>query len=303
MTEVTQPAMGESISAGALLAWRRRLLLGHPGRGQALDWLLELEGGLGWPQLQACRLYPERPLGLQRPLGHLEALWWRHCHGDEPLQYLVGRCPWRDLELQVAPAVLIPRQETELLVELALGLVFDQGDAPLTWADLGTGSGCLALALALAWPESCGWAVDCSGPALAQAAANGAQLGLNGRIHWRQGSWWQPLEDQWGRLPLVLSNPPYIPSPLLADLDPVVRDHEPLLALDGGADGLDCLRQIAAGARRALAPGGWLLLEHHHDQSLAVAQLLRQAGLVDLQVAKDLEGKARFALARAPGGA
>jgi release factor glutamine methyltransferase len=90
---------------------------------------------------------------------------------------------------------------------------------------------------------------------------------------------------------------------LLADLDPVVRDHEPLLALDGGAGGLDCLRQIAAGARRALAPGGWLLLEHHHDQSLAVAQLLRQAGLGDLQVAKDLEGKARFALARAPGGA
>ncbi|MFZ4805104.1 MAG: peptide chain release factor N(5)-glutamine methyltransferase [Synechococcus lacustris] len=303
MTEAPPPAMAENISAAALLAWRRRLLLDFPDRGPALDWLLELEGGLGWPQLQACRLYPERPLLLERPLGQLEALWWRHCHGDEPLQYLVGRCPWRDLELQVAPAVLIPRQETELLVELALGLGLEQGSAPPRWADLGTGSGCLALALALAWPESCGWAVDCSGAALALAAANGGRLALDGRIQWRQGSWWQPLEDQWGRLPLVLSNPPYIPSALLAGLDPVVRDHEPWLALDGGGDGLDCLREIAAGARRALAPGGWLLLEHHHDQSLAVAQLLAAAGLEELRVARDLEGKARFALARAPGGA
>ena len=238
------------------------------------------------------------------PPRRAAVMWERRVRQRVPLQYLTAAAYWRDVVLSVGPGVLIPRPETELLVDFVVESASrDPRLAAGAWADLGTGSGCLALALALAWPESWGWAVDCSGAALALAAANGGRLGLDGRIQWRQGAWWQPLEDQWGRLPLVLSNPPYIPSALLAGLDPVVRDHEPWLALDGGGDGLDCLREIVAGARRALAPGGWLLLEHHHDQSLAVAQLLAAAGLEELRVARDLEGKARFALARAPGGA
>jgi release factor glutamine methyltransferase len=210
----------------------------------------------------------------------------------------VGCCPWRDLELAVAPGVLIPRAETELLVELASRCTAAQ--PPRLWADLGTGSGCLAVALARLWPDSRGLAVDLSPEALAQAGANLTRHGLGERVTCRPGSWWEPLADRACALELVVVNPPYIPTAVWQELEPVVREHEPALALDGGADGLGALRAIAAGAARHLAPGGWLLLEHHHDQSPAVLALLRQAGLVEPRAHPDLEGKLRFAAARAP---
>ena len=131
-----------TLSGEQLLGWRR-LMLAIPsnGHGQAadLDWLLDLAGGLCWRQLQELRLHPQRPVRLERPLGELESLWRRHRSSGEPLQYLVGLCPWRDLEIAVAPGVLIPRQETELLIDLALELLpAPATDAPVLWADLGT---------------------------------------------------------------------------------------------------------------------------------------------------------------------
>ncbi len=290
------------MGAEALLIWRRGQL--QQGGSQAdFDWLLEFAGGLGWSQLQRLRLDPGQPVSLRCGLGELEALWRQHLEAATPLQYLVGIAPWRDFELAVGPGVLIPRQETELLIEIgqALGLVDRAGAAPLLWADLGTGSGCLALALAQLLPTSQGLAVDCSEVALGQAGANLERQGLAGRVALRQGSWWQPLQPEWGRLDLVLANPPYIPTPVWQELAPVVRDHEPPLALDGGPDGLDALRAIAAGAPQALAPGGWLLLEHHHDQSKAVQALLAEQGLEAIQPHPDLEGHWRFVSARRPG--
>ena len=276
------------------LAWRRRqLALG--GSPAAFDWLVDLAAGLSWQQQQQLRLHPQQPVRMSCGLSRLEALWQRHLDTAEPLQYLVGRCPWRDLELAVAPGVLIPRQETELLVELAFALA---PVCPGRWADLGTGSGCLALALALAWPNSRGMAVDCSALALQQAAHNLQRGGVSGWVELLQGSWWEPLRPWWGALELVVSNPPYIPTAVWAGLDPVVLDHEPALALDGGADGLDALRAIAKEAAVALAPGGLLLLEHHHDQSAAVMALLSAAGLEQVQAHVDLEGQRRFASAR-----
>lgn len=247
----------------------------------------------------------------------------------------------------MAPGVLIPRQETELLLELALGLApTPSAGTPLCWADLGTGSGCLAIALARALPRSVGLAVDASSDALRQAAANlmallppgslleardcppaqaaaavtrvsgddsaagaagvatrdqhsdGDLLALGVRL--RQGFWWQAIEPWWGTLQLVVSNPPYIPTAVLAELEPVVREHEPALALDGGTDGLEAIRAIASGVEAALAPGGVLLLEHHHDQSEAVLGLLSAAGLEDCRAHADLEGVSRFASGRRP---
>lgn len=279
-----------------LLAWRRTQL-GKGGQAADLDWLLDLAGGVGWQPLQALRLHPGEPVLLKRSLAELEQIWERHIRVQEPLQYLVGCCPWRDLELSVAPGVLIPRAETELLVELA-SRCCDAG-APRLWADLGTGSGCLAVALARLWPQSLGMAVDLSSEALAQAGANVARHALSERVTCRQGSWWKPLADLAGAIELVVANPPYIPTAVWQELEPVVREHEPALALDGGVDGLDAIRAIAVGAARHLAPGGWLLLEHHHDQSPAVLALLQQAGLVELRAHADLEGKLRFAAARA----
>jgi release factor glutamine methyltransferase len=284
------------LQGDALLGWRRRqLALG--GRAEDLDWLLDLVGGLRWADLQRLRLAPERGVPLQCALSSLEALWRRHLESQEPLQYLAGCCPWRDLTLAVAPGVLIPRQDTELLVELAEGLV---DRPPAVWADLGTGSGCLAIALARLWPRSRGVAVDLSPVALRQARANVAAAGVADRLVLASGSWWQPLEPQWGQLELVVANPPYIPTAVWSGLDPVVRDHEPALALDGGPDGLQALRAIAAGAGAALAPGGWLVLEHHHDQTSAVAALLAAAGLEQVQAHADLQGVRRFASARNP---
>lgn len=284
------------LTGAELLAWRRGQLQ-RGGRAADLDWLIDLAGGVGWQQLQAMRLHPQDAVSMRRSLADLEALWARHLAGQEPLQYLVGVCPWRDLELAVAPGVLIPRAETELLVELA-GQCFPI-QPPQLWADLGTGSGCLAVALARLWPASYGFAVDLSPDALAQAEANVGAQGLAERVCLQEGSWWEPLAPQAGRLALVVANPPYIPTAVWRELDPVVREHEPALALDGGADGLEAIRAIVAGAAWHLAPGGWLLLEHHHDQSPTVLRLLSSAGLQEVCAHADLEGKLRFAAARA----
>jgi len=161
-------------------------------------------------------------------------------------------------------------------------------------------SGCLALALALAWPGRQGLAVDCSPEALVQAQDNLQRADVADRVTLVQGDWWQGLEPWWGQLELVLSNPPYIPTATVEGLDPSVLHHEPRLALDGGGDGLAAVRAILALAPQALAPGGLLLLEHHHDQSAAVLELMAKAGLHDLQAHHDLEGTRRFAAGRRP---
>lgn len=295
-------ATPQRCSGAELLHWRRKLLQ-ISGTASELDWLLEMEGGLAWQHLQQLQLKPDQTVLLRTPLDTLANLWRRYQEGHEPLQYLVGRCPWRDLELTVAPGVLIPRQETELLVELACAVqqpspASSLAATPNLWADLGTGSGCLAAALARAWPASQGVAVDLSRAALEQAASNLQRFGLGDRVQLRHGSWWDPLDDLWGRLELVVSNPPYIPTTVWENLDPVVKEHEPELALHGGGDGLEAIRAIAAGAAKALAPGGWLLLEHHHDQSPAVLSLLASAGLEAIEARTDLEGRCRFAIAQ-----
>lgn len=294
------PEIPTVVLGTVLLAWRRRLLKGG-GHSAELDWLLDLAGGLRWSVLQRLWLDPEQEACLVRPLQALEALWLQHRQSSTPLQYLVGICPWRDLELRVAPGVLIPRQESEILVDLALERLPALPPGPLRWADLGTGSGALAVALAVALPPgSCGFAVDCSPEALAQARLNLEEAGVAGAVELRLGEWWAPLELLAGQLDLVVSNPPYIPTALLAALEPVVREHEPHLALDGGPDGLSSIRRIAGGAFQALAPGGWLLLEHHHDQSPAVTALLGAAGLVEVTTDPDLDGHGRFTRARRP---
>lgn len=283
------------LQASELLAWRRQRLACDGGSAADLDWLLDLAGGLRWPVLQALHLHPDRMVQLNHPLDHLEALWQRHRRTAEPLQYLVGICPWRDLVLRVGPGVLIPRQETELLVDLALARVASQDGADLVWADLGTGSGALAVALARALPQAHGLAVDASSTALELAAANRSAAGVEERFLLLRSDWWEGLRPWWGGLDLVVANPPYIPTSTIDGLDPVVRDHEPRLALDGGPDGLEALRAIVAGAALALAPGGTLLVEHHHDQSDAVLALLQASGLELLEAHRDLEGVKRFA--------
>ena len=227
--------------------------------------------------------------------GRYAALWARRAAG-EPLAYLVGEKEFHGLVLQVGPAVLVPRPDTETLVDWALALLAGElsGRIPARVADLGTGSGAIALALKHRRPQAEICAVDVSQAALAVAQANAARLGLAVAFH--AGSWWAPLAGQ--RFDLVASNPPYVAGddPHLAALQ-----HEPTLALTPGGDGLDAIRSIIAGAPVHLASGGWLLLEHGWDQADAVAALLRAAGFEAIATRRDLAGQARCTGGRWPG--
>lgn len=210
----------------------------------------------------------------------------------EPVAYLVGsRGFWR-FDLVVTPATLIPRPETERLVELALERL-PTGQA-LDIADLGTGSGAIALALAFERPTARVLATDASEAALEVACENAARLGLH-NVRFARGDWCAALGNVC--FDLIASNPPYIASgdPHLARGD---LRHEPAAALASGADGLDAIRTIARDARAHLRPGGWLLLEHGCDQGPAVRAVLEQAGWCDAATATDLEQRDRVTFAR-----
>lgn len=198
-----------------------------------------------------------------------------------PLAYLTGEQVFCGLPLTVGPGVLVPRPETEGLVDWARACL--QGRADAAVADLGTGSGAIALAIKAACPAARVTAVERSPQALAIARANGDRLHLG--VDWRQGDWWQPLAGL--RFDVIVANPPYI-----ADGDPhlAALHHEPVSALVAGTEGLDDLRIIVAGAPEHLRPGGWLLLEHGHDQGVATRALLAAAGFVGVLTRPDLAG-------------
>lgn len=211
----------------------------------------------------------------------------------EPVAYLTGRRGFWTLDLAVGPDTLIPRPETELLVELALERM--PADRPLRVLDLGTGSGAIALALASERPRARIVGSDRSAGALAVARGNAQALGL-GNVDFVQGDWYAaPVPD--GRFDLVVSNPPYIAAgdPHLAQGD---LRHEPAIALSPGGDGLGAIRTIVAGAGARLADGGWLLLEHGLDQGEPVRALLHAAGLSGVQTRRDLEARDRVTLGR-----
>lgn len=211
----------------------------------------------------------------------------------EPVAYLVGRRGFWTLDLAVTPDTLIPRPETELLVEQALERL--PASAECRVVDLGTGSGAIALAIAAERPRARVVATDRSEAALAVARGNAARHGLDARVAFRHGDWFVPLAG--GRYHLLASNPPYIaeedPHLALGDLR-----HEPPSALASGRDGLDAIRTIAAGAPSHLLPGGWLLLEHGFDQGPAVRGLLVAAGFADVATVRDLEDRDRVTLGR-----
>ncbi len=285
------------LSGSELLDWRRKQLF-FGGRAEDLDWLLDLAGGLCWSEFQKIFLDPSKMVKLEKSLEDLEDFWRLHLEKQIPLQYLVGRCPWRDFELEISSNVLIPRQETELLIDLAMEKIHPLNHG--LWVDLGTGSGPLAVALARALPGWKGYVVDCSQECLLMAQKNLNRLAPKGSFSFNLGNWWEPLKPWWGSIYLAVSNPPYIPSILLDSLDPVVRDNEPYLALCGGHDGLVHIRSVIEGAVLGLRNDGWLLLEHHHDQSDAVIELMRKNGLEDVTSEFDLNGIKRFAIGRAP---
>ncbi len=205
----------------------------------------------------------------------------------EPLAYLVGEWEFHGLVFGVTPDVLIPRPDTEILVDWALELLLQRGQSEPRVLDLGTGSGAIALAVAHRHPSARVTATDLSDAALAVAQNNAERLGLT--LNWHRGNWWRALPAHQD-FDLVLSNPPYIAA---GDPHLPALHNEPLLALTPGGDGLDALREIIAGAVARLAKDGWLLLEHGWDQAEAVTQLLQNAGLAQIATRLDIEGRPR----------
>ena len=199
----------------------------------------------------------------------------------EPLAYVLGEQPFRGLVLEVSPAVLVPRADTGTLVDWALERM--PAGHPVAVADLGTGSGAVALALACERPQARITAVDASGTALAVARRNGARLGLS--LRWLLSDWFSALAGE--RFDLIVGNPPYI-----AEGDPHLPalHAEPRQALVSGMDGLDDIRHIIEQAPQHLNAGAWLLLEHGFDQASAVQDLLRQTGFAQVQSRVDLAG-------------
>lgn len=212
--------------------------------------------------------------------------------GGEPIAHIIGRREFWSLELDVSADTLIPRPETELLVEAALERIPER--AQWSVADLGTGSGAIALAIASERPNCRITAVERSEGALAVALRNIRRLGP-GNIELLQGNWFTPLAGR--RFEMILSNPPYIP-----DSDPHLRQgdvrFEPLSALAAGVDGLADIRHLIAEAVEYLQDPGWLLLEHGYDQGAAVTALMRDAGYLDVADLTDLQGHGRVAIGR-----
>jgi len=262
-------AIGAARAAG-LDRLDAQLLLGHViGRERA--WLLAHDDELLSAGQQA----------------QFDALVTRRRQG-EPVAYLLGEKEFHGLALQVDARVLVPRPDTEVLVEWAVELLRHElgGIERPSVVDLGAGSGAIALAVKHDCPAAAVTASDASADALAMARVNAQRLGLD--VEWRHGSWWSALPGR--QFDLALSNPPYIAA---GDAHLRALAAEPIAALTPGPSGLEALAEIVAGAGTHLRPGAWLLLEHGFDQDEAVRELLRAAGFSDIQTRRDLGGQPR----------
>lgn len=261
-----------------------------------VDWFLQAVTNLTPLDL---RLALPPTIASSHNLAELLTLWTQRITEKIPVQYLVGQAPWRNFELTVTPAVLIPRPETEYLIDLVQSNVNTaQACSTGDWVDLGTGSGAIALGLAEILPQATIHAVDQSPAALQIAQQNAARYSLNAHIQFYQGSWWEPLQHLRGQVSGMVSNPPYIPSALLPDLQPEVYRHEPHSALDGGTDGLEDIRILVNEAPDYLVTGGMWLIEMMRGQGQDIARLLAQNGdYTNIQVINDFAGGDRYVLA------
>ncbi|MGH7397221.1 MAG: peptide chain release factor N(5)-glutamine methyltransferase [Candidatus Rokuibacteriota bacterium] len=258
----------------------------EPARPEA-EWLL---AGLLDVERFALYVDPARRLPAAQ-VARYRALIERRAR-REPLQYLLGWEDFHGLRLAVSPDVLVPRPETEGLVEWAVEVLAGRPEPVL--ADLGTGSGAIACALARAIPAAEVLAVELATGALAVASRNVRELGLSARVRLLAGDLFAPLGSLSASLDLVVANPPYLPSAVIASLPPEVSRHEPRAALDGGPDGLGVIRRIVEGAPPVLKPGGWLLLEIGEEQAGPLASLMAAEGFSGIRARRDLNGVERY---------
>jgi len=277
-----------AVTRGAALQALQTMLAKAGVESSAADARLLLCAADGLSRADLIR-EPERALS-EAGLSRLERLAARRA-AREPLSRILARREFWGLPLAISPAVLDPRPDTETLVEAVVGQFAHRRAEPLRILDLGVGSGAILCALLTECGAATGVAVDLSAPAAAQAQANFAACGLATRASVVVGCWGEAVR---GPFDVVVSNPPYIPTSEIGDLEREVRDHDPRLALDGGRDGLDAYRAIASALGALLAPPGRFFLEVGAGQAERVMAILRARGLTELATHADLAGVARI---------
>ncbi len=300
------------LGAAGAATWRDlyRGAAGRLGSDREARWILEEVSGRPWAALWG----EDAPADSESARRRLVSMVERRCTG-EPLQYVLGRWPFRDLDLLVDRRVLIPRPETEQVTGVALDELdrivrrrLDGGGrraAEVVVVDLGTGSGAIGLAIAAERSGARVWATDVSSPALHVARANLEGAGrCAARVRLAEGSWYGALpEPLAGRVDLIVSNPPYVSTAEMDDLEPEVAAWEPRVALEAGATGLEAVEAVLSGAPAWLSPGGAVVLEVAPHQSGAAAERARAAGFGQVEIRPDLAGRDRAVVARDAGGA
>ncbi len=291
--------MSASISGQELSQWRQQAIADLEQAQlspKEVDIFLQAVTDLDTLSLRLQSFREREKIPLSYSWSEITKRWQKRLQSRVPLQYLLESVVWRNFTLKVSPEVLIPRPETELLIDIVGETV--RGEEGGIWVDLGTGSGAIAIGLASILTKAEIYAIDYSQTALAIAKENIINTGFADRIILKQGSWWTPLEKWKGQISGMLSNPPYIPSAEILDLQIEVREHEPRLALDGGEDGLTALRYLVATAPDYLRSGGLWLVEMRAGQGEKVAQMLENQGNYrQIQIINDLAGFDRFVLA------
>jgi release factor glutamine methyltransferase len=294
----------KNISGKELYDWQqkaKRAAIASNLDPNEVDWLLQAVTNLSSLSLRLGSWQYQSKIKCHKSLSELNQLWQQRLQERLPVQYLVETVFWRRFQLKVTPAVLIPRPETELIIDIAQKASKQSNfppDSQPHWVDLGTGSGAIALGLAASFPEAKIHAVDYSVEALKIAQENAVNCNLGTNICFYQGSWWNPLKFLQGQVRGMVSNPPYIPSAEIEQLQLEVAQHEPHLALDGGKDGLDAIRYLVETAPQYLVSRGIWLIEIMAGQAQAVVELLQQQGQYDdIQIFSDLSGIERFILA------
>lgn len=291
--------MSASISGQELSQWRQQAIADLEQAQlspKEVDIFLQAVTDLDTLSLRLQSFREREKIPLSYSWSEITKRWQKRLQARVPLQYLLESVVWRNFTLKVSPEVLIPRPETELLIDIVGETV--RGDDGGIWVDLGTGSGAIAIGLASILTKAEIYAIDYSQTALAIAKENIIKTGFADRIILKQGSWWTPLEKWKGQISGMVSNPPYIPSAEILDLQIEVREHEPRLALDGGEDGLTALRYLVATAPDYLRSGGLWLVEMRAGQGEKVAQMLENQGNYrQIQIINDLAGFDRFVLA------
>ena len=284
------------ISAKDFLLWKKKQL-SKGSNIQSFDLLIEIVGGITREEINLISFELKEKFHLKRSINFLEDIWERHVFNCVPIQHLCGYTFWRNLKLKVSENVLIPRPETELIVDIVVNL-FKKDYKKLFFAELGTGSGAIGIALALDNPSWEGIATDIDKASIELAKTNFINSTNQSNLRFYCGNWWKPLEDFKGALDLVISNPPYIPEKTYRNLPKSVKNFEPEIALTGGEDGLDHIREIIQYAPHYLKLNGCLLIEHHFDQGNKVRQLFLEKGFSSVEVLKDLSGIGRFTIGR-----